>query len=224
MMTLYHGSERIISRPFYGGGSIHNDYGMGFYCTEHIELAKEWASKGTGQSFVNKYSFTIEGLKVLSLLEDRFSVLNWLAILLDNRVFAIRSPGGIRARDYMLNEFLPDYKKYDIIRGYRADDSYFAFANDFLNGQISLRQLSRAMMLGRLGEQIVLKSANAFDHIRFMESIPVDSALYGEKRIRRDIQARNAYSRLAADTPGQADIIMMDIVRNQWKDGDERLR
>ena len=42
--------------------------------------------------------------------------------------------------------------------GYRADDSYFSFASDFINGAISYRQLCNAMCLGKLGQQFVLKS------------------------------------------------------------------
>ncbi|MBR2627880.1 MAG: DUF3990 domain-containing protein, partial [Peptococcaceae bacterium] len=38
--------------------------------------------------------------------------------------------------------------------GYRADDSYFSFANAFLNNTLSLRQLEKAMMLGKHGEQV----------------------------------------------------------------------
>ena len=33
-------------------------------------------------------------------------------------------------------------KNYDVIIGYRADDSYFAFAQDFLNNAISLNTLN----------------------------------------------------------------------------------
>ena len=43
IIKLYHGSENIIDVPTYGKGARHNDYGKGFYCTEDIELAKEWA-------------------------------------------------------------------------------------------------------------------------------------------------------------------------------------
>ena len=48
---LYHGSEYLIENPQFGKGSLHNDYGRGFYCTENIELAKEWAcGKQTNRS------------------------------------------------------------------------------------------------------------------------------------------------------------------------------
>lgn len=42
-MILYHGSREIVEHPLYGKGSENNDYGQGFYCTESMELAKEWA-------------------------------------------------------------------------------------------------------------------------------------------------------------------------------------
>ena len=44
MRKIYHGSVQIIEKPQYGAGRKDNDYGLGFYCTEDIELAKEWAA------------------------------------------------------------------------------------------------------------------------------------------------------------------------------------
>ena len=40
MMILYHGSQYLIEKPFYGGGRAANDYGRGFYCTESEPLAE----------------------------------------------------------------------------------------------------------------------------------------------------------------------------------------
>ncbi|MCF0142741.1 MAG: DUF3990 domain-containing protein, partial [Parasporobacterium sp.] len=42
-LTIYHGSQQIVEVPRFGMGKPYNDYGQGFYCTENIELAKEWA-------------------------------------------------------------------------------------------------------------------------------------------------------------------------------------
>ena len=41
VIDIYHGSPNLIERPVFGEGKVHNDYGRGFYCTEHAELAKE---------------------------------------------------------------------------------------------------------------------------------------------------------------------------------------
>ena len=38
-LILYHGSPDIIQVPVFGKGKSYNDYGNGFYCTEHLELA-----------------------------------------------------------------------------------------------------------------------------------------------------------------------------------------
>ena len=42
-LIIYHGSQQIVEIPEFGIGKNYNDYGQGFYCTESIELAKEWA-------------------------------------------------------------------------------------------------------------------------------------------------------------------------------------
>lgn len=52
---LYHGSKDIIKQPEHNKGARNNDYGRGFYCTEEIELAKEWACKNQQDGYVNKY-------------------------------------------------------------------------------------------------------------------------------------------------------------------------
>ena len=43
-ITLFHGSEKVIEHPVFGAGKKHNDFGLGFYCTESEALAKEWAA------------------------------------------------------------------------------------------------------------------------------------------------------------------------------------
>ena len=100
-----------------------------------------------------------------------------------------------RSREYLIENFLPDYEHYDIIVGYRADDSYFSFARAFVMNGISLKQLGYAMRLGKLGEQFVLKSQRAFDAIRYMDFEPVDNNIYFAKRKARDDEARLAYQK-----------------------------
>lgn len=39
-MIIFHGFKDIIKNPEYGKGNIKNDYGLGFYTTEDIELVK----------------------------------------------------------------------------------------------------------------------------------------------------------------------------------------
>ena len=41
VLTVYHGSEKIIASPFFGGSKDNNDYGNGFYCSENADLARD---------------------------------------------------------------------------------------------------------------------------------------------------------------------------------------
>ena len=175
MITLFHGSDKIIERPYYGGSRDNNDYGNGFYCSESSDLAREWSVDENRDGFLNCYELDTDSLRVLRLCGGRYSILHWLAILLENRKFQITSKLAREAKRYLLEQFSVPYKDSDILIGYRADDSYFAFANDFLNGTISLRQLEEAMYLGKLGEQVVLKSEESYRHIRFLDYEPVGS-------------------------------------------------
>ena len=223
VITLFHGSTKIVEKPILGVGNPKNDYGLGFYCTENLELAKEWASTERNDGFANSYEMDIEGLDILRLNRKPYHILNWLAILLENRTFVLSQGLPTEAKAYLLENFLPDYEQYDLIIGYRADDSYFSFANAFLNNTISLEQLRKAMYLGKLGEQVVLKSEKAFSKIIFIESIPVDSNLYYPKRQARDRQAREDYQKEKAATSSVDAVYMIDILREKWTNNDSRL-
>lgn len=223
-LRLYHGSEKIVSNPFPGGGNPRNDYGPGFYCTRDIEMAREWACSDRGAgAFVNHYvlepSFK---LKTFNLTRE-CHILNWLAVLLNNRTFSINAPLPRQARDYILETFLPDLSPYDIVSGYRADDSYFKFASAFLNNTISLEQLRRAMRLGNLGEQTVILSERAFEALVFMFAEPVERELYGPRREARDRLAREEFRKEAASATEGA-VYMIDILREKWQNDDARLR
>jgi hypothetical protein len=225
IMKLFHGSTRIIEKPEYGKGNPRNDYGLGYYCTENIELAKEWACNSRRGGFANTYTLDVSELTVLELTDPQFGILDWLAILINNRVFDITSPVAAEATEYLTGNFLPDTNAFDAIRGYRADDSYFTFAMDFLSNAISLRQLTRAMALGSLGEQFVVKSRKAFDSLQFIGTEPADGDVYFTKRLKRDKEARDGYlNRERHLARVSDDIFMLDILREEMEHGDERLQ
>lgn len=224
-MILYHGSPEIVEVPVYGKGSETNDYGRGFYCTESLELAKEWACPTVKDGFVNKYELDVSDLKVLYLNKEGYNILNWIAILLNNRTFPKRSPIAKQASKYILEEFLPDISGYDVIWGYRADDSYFAYAKDFLNNGISVGQLSMAMKLGELGEQIVLMTPKAFEKIRFVAYEIADGSIYYPRRMERESRAKGAYlSEHGSNFEiSENDLFVRDIVSGKVKNNDSRL-
>lgn len=144
--------------------------------------------------------------------------------MLENRRFDMTSLMSINAKNYLLENFRVDTDDADVIIGYRADDSYFSFAKDFVNNTISVRQLSRAMRLGNLGTQVVLKSERAFSQLEFLSYETASPEEYYIRRQARDEQARDEYLRgpLRAETLND-DIFVMDIIRRGLKNGDEIL-
>ena len=224
-LIIYHGSQQIVEVPKYGIGKSYNDYGQGFYCTENIELAKEWACPVKNDGYSNKYNLSLNGMNIMHLTRGEFNILNWIAILLTNRKFDITSPVGNNARDFIISRFMPDTKDVDIMIGYRADDSYFSFAEDFINNTISLRDLNFAMKLGTLGEQVVLLSERSFNQIQFIEYEVADYRKYYYKRAERDKNARIDYSNKKKNLEQlMNDIFILDIIREDMKDDDPRLQ
>lgn len=145
---IYHGSANSMEKPVFGFGKTYNDYGLGFYCTDSLSMAKEWATGKERDGFVNCYEIACDGLDILNLNAPDYYILHWLCILLQNREFDIPSALALEAKEYLLAHFSVDYAHRDAVIGYRADDSCFSFAQDFINGTISYRQLNHAMHLG----------------------------------------------------------------------------
>ena len=216
-LILYHGSPSILKQPIYGYGKTYNDYGQGFYCTQHLELAKEWACSEGLDGFANKYEIETDNLNILNLSSNKYNILNWLAILLENRQLRLSSPIEKRSRDYLLKNFLIEYKQYDCIIGYRADDSYFSFARSFISNTISLKQLSYAMKLGELGEQFVLKSEKAFKNLNFIDYTIADNSIYYNKRKLRDTQVRQAFFKQLEEDDKNG-IYIRDIINQEVND------
>ena len=161
----------------------------------------------------------------MHLTKGKFNILNWLAILLANRKFDINSPVGSNAREFILSNFLPDITGVDVMIGYRADDSYFSFAEDFVNNTISLCDLNLAMRLGTLGEQVVLISERSFEKIKFMGYEIADYREYYYKRADRDSSARSAYANRKKNLQQlMNDIFVLDIMREDMKNDDPRLQ
>ena len=224
-LTLYHGSQEIVQTPRLGAGKSYNDYGQGFYTTENLELAKEWACPVKNDGYANKYILRLDDLNVMYLTRGNFNILNWLAILLAHRKFDITSPIGNSARDFILARFLPDTSKIDVMIGYRADDSYFSFAEDFVNNTISLRDLNLAMQLGTLGEQVVLLSERAFSQIQFAGYELADHRMYYYRRAERDQKARTSYTNRKKNLQQLVDdLYILDIMREDMQNDDIRLQ
>ena len=198
-LTIYHGSNKIIKNPIFGEGRKNNDFGLGFYCTENELLAKEWAVSSLENGFSNCYTINIEYMKVLNLNTSEYSILNWIAILVQHRLFSLKTPVARRARQYLIDNFSINVNSYDIIIGYRADDSYFDFAESFLNNEITVSQLALAMTLGKLGEQIVIKSQYAFSSLEFKGFDVAFKEEYYEKTISSNCRKAKCWKKFACE-------------------------
>ena len=168
---IYHGSESIINKPQRLKGNIHNDYGLGFYCSSNKTLAKEWAARKGGIGFINSYTIRDDGLKILDLTKPPFNyVLYWVALLMHNREISIDLKNNYpRELKYLEDKYLIDVSKYDVVIGYRADDSYFRFPEAFIRSEITLESLNKIFLAGDLGKQFVLISEKAFKNLKFKD-------------------------------------------------------
>ncbi len=223
-MILYHGSVSIIKQPIFGKGKLHNDYGLGFYCTQSLDLAKEWAVEESRDGYANKYSLDLQGLKILDLSQKGFTTLHWITLLLQNRVFTLKNDIIKAGKKYLIEHFSLPVKEYDIIKGYRADDSYFAYAESFLNNTISVQRLSEALKLGNLGEQVVLMSQKSFGKLRFLGYETADAATYYPLRKARNEQARMEFLSNRRGILSPDDLYLNDIIRGGVEPDDPRLQ
>lgn len=221
---LYHGSEFRIERPTYGVGKVHNDYGLGFYCTQSCEMAKEWAVSESHDGYANRYEIDLGGLKILDLSKKPYTTLHWLSVLVRYRVFDM--DGGVlaSAAAYLQEHFSVDVEAFDVIVGYRADDNYFSFARGFLNGTLSYEQLSRAIRLGGLGLQVALKSPAAFDRIRPSGYESANRSEWLKLRRAREDKARVAFGEILRRGFKTDELYMVNIMQQGVAADDARLQ
>lgn len=182
-MIIYHGSKRIIEQPKVKGSYIKNDYGPAFYLTTDLNSAKSWACKNDEVGIVNKYIVDdkrFKSLKILDLTnESSFTVLNWIAILLHFRELdSFYKKTSLKIISW-LEKYYIDVNEYDVIKGFRADDAYFRFAKDFVNGTLAFEDLRRVFELGNLGIQYAFISEKAIKLLKFDKIIECDSSFVG---------------------------------------------
>mgnify|MGYP003303523346 CR=1 FL=1 len=213
---LYHGSPNIIEKPIYGFGNKQNDYGLGFYCTTSKTLAKEWASKRTGFGYVNSYSFRDDNYKILDLTAPPYNnVLYWVALLMSNREISDELKTKFpRELKYLEDNYLIDISKYDIVIGFRADDSYFSYMNSFLENNLSVEALSKAMKLGKLGLQYVAISKKAHKKIKFISAERIE---YSDKYEKLQKEIKNEYLKIKSEDK-ITNTFIRDIMRRYEKD------
>ena len=91
-IIVYHGSPNQQVSPQYGLGDEKHDYGKGFYLTENLELAKEWAvcRPDERNGWVHKFSLDITDLRVLDFQVDTMCTVCIMELKGDDTMNTIR--------------------------------------------------------------------------------------------------------------------------------------
>lgn len=198
-LLLYHGSSTAVRKPCIERCRPNNDYGQGFYCTESLAMAKEWACQRGRDGFANIYELPLGDFEVIDLNAPGYGILHWLEVLYENRLVRLATPTMVRGAQWLRENFFVDLQEADLVTGYRADDSYFGFARSFLRNEITLGQLRRAMTLGQLGTQYMVKSPRAFAALRFMGTEAADASQFWPLAAEREEQAQWAFQELLSE-------------------------
>ena len=190
-IILYHGSPNKVVVPQFGFGEGKHDYGKGFYLTENIELAKEWAVCRPDETngWVHKYELETDDLKILDFQEH--NILSWLAELMKHRDASDSRRYKVLSKKFIA-EYGIDTSEYDVIKGWRANASYFYIAKEFVRDNIDIEILEELLSLGGLGIQYCIKSELAYSKLTEVDNglISVDYSEFNEKYNERDIIAR----------------------------------
>ena len=192
-LILYHGSPNKEIRPTYGLGNDKYDYGKGFYLTESPALASEWSvcNPTENNGWVHKYTLDVAELNILDFQEC--DILSWLAELMKHR----DADTGRRYK-VLAPRFIEKYQisteGYDVIKGWRANASYFYIAKCFVRDEVDLDILPELLKLGDLGIQYCLKTEKAFQYLK--EDVTalqeIDYHKINPQYIQRDRNAREA--------------------------------
>lgn len=191
-IILYHGTPDKIVTPTFGRGDDKHDYGRGFYLTEDIQLAKEWAvcKPNDTNGYVHKYELDARELKILDF--EEYNTLAWLAELMKHRDAADSKRYRVLSEKFIAKYGI-DTTEYDVIKGWRANASYFYIAREFVRDNIDIDILEKLLFLGGLGVQYCIKSELAFSKLSEIEDglMSVDYAEFNDRYNQRDAAARN---------------------------------
>ena len=84
-IDIFHGNDKEIKSPKISACNTDNDFGSGFYTTESVESARDWALVNTisGEAFCNHYTIDLDDLAIVDLNE--YGILAWIAEVVSNR-------------------------------------------------------------------------------------------------------------------------------------------
>lgn len=128
-------------------------------------------------------------LNILDLEEK--NILSWLAELMKHRDAADSKRYRMLAAKF-IDKYGIDTDNYDVIKGWRANASYFYIAKEFVRDNIDMDILEELLSLGGLGIQYCIKTELAYSKLTEIkdELTMVDYSEFNHKYNQRDIDAR----------------------------------
>lgn len=138
---------------------------------------------------MHKYTLDIEGLKILDF--EQKSVLAWLAELMKHRAAADSKRYRVLSEKF-IKKYGIDTDEYDVIKGWRANASYFYIAKEFVRDNIDVDILEKLLFLGGLGIQYCIKSEKAYSRLKEETDslLVINYDEFNEKYNKRDVEAR----------------------------------
>ncbi len=128
-------------------------------------MASEWSvcNPAEKNGWVHKFMLDTRELKILDFEKD--DILSWLAELMKHR----DADTGRRYK-VLAPRFIEKYQisteGYDVIKGWRANASYFYIAKCFVRDEVDISILPDLLKLGDLGIQYCLKPEKAFQALK----------------------------------------------------------
>ena len=149
-MTLYHVGFQEIRQPDVHYGRTNADFGQGFYLSEHDGFAKRWARSRPGKdTYLNVYELSTDGLAIKRLIKDR----EWFDYIFANRAGKADALAG-----------------YDAIIEPIANDTIYNTWGLLTSGLVDTELALKALMIGPVYEQVVLKTERAAAALRFVSA------------------------------------------------------
>ena len=190
-IILYHGSPNRNIMPTFGIGNDKHDFGRGFYLTESPELAKEWAvcRPDDRNGWVHQFELETKDLAIIDF--QNMDILAWLAELMKHREASDSRRYRVLSKQF-IDKYGTDTTEFDVIKGWRANASYFYIAREFVRDNVDLDILEELLSLGGVGTQYCIKSGKAYSQLHEIKEglQPVDYREFNEKYNQRDIDAR----------------------------------
>lgn len=212
-MELYHGSVNKEFIPQYGFGEEKHDYGRGFYLTRNVELAKEWAvcNPNSTNGWVHKYTLDGDKLKILDF--EKLGILAWIAELMKHRDADSSKRYRILSKKF-IEKYGIDTVDYDVIKGWRANASYFYITKAFVRDEVDVDILEELFRLGDLGIQYCLKSEIAFRELKEEKEslLEVDYRTFNQHYVERDSKARTRMKELIDSEQNRVEKVFSTLI------------